>query len=334
MNLKKDRGIIAFDGLSLAGKSTMVQMLSLRSKDAVVIRENELDPLRESTSRLNKLLKNTSSYHALINLSEEFKDNDLVVQTCHQAIRYIDSMSFEGPNDGKFKQAALAYFFTKGRSYVSKEVLRQVTQKNKDIILDRWWVSGMAYQVQPDIQTARKLGLSEDITGRLDCEDDPYRWKDIKDLNIDYDILVPNMQVILTCPVDQIPQRRAYRQKQGRGTSGQMSSNREELIYHSLMQIYDWLSDNDLPTNKIENHGTPVDSLKDQIRQAIPTYLKLEDHLREDIQRPDSIFKNFRLSDDPFSLKEAQDFFLEDSNMKSIYERQCLGKVKDNDKKI
>ncbi len=72
----------------------------------------------------------------------------------------------------------------------------------------------MAYQVQPDRQMAQEIGLSEDVTGRLDCEDEAYTWQHIKDLNFRHGVRVPNMQVILTCPAEQIPKRRAYRQKE------------------------------------------------------------------------------------------------------------------------
>ena len=42
--------VVAFDGLSLSGKSTMVEMLLQRSENAAVLRENTRDPLRNATA--------------------------------------------------------------------------------------------------------------------------------------------------------------------------------------------------------------------------------------------------------------------------------------------
>ena len=334
MTHEMNRGMVAFDGLSLSGKSTMVQMLSLRSLDSVVIRENEFDPLREATSDLNKLFKTNSPNNGLEALAKNYQTNPLVVNTIKEAREYINKMEFDGSHYGKFKQAALAYFFTKGRSFVNKEVIKQIQEHDKDVILDRWMVSGMAYQVQPDLQIIRDMNLTKDITINLTGEDSPYRWEQIRDLNFEHNIWVPNMQIILTCPLDQIPERKEYRQKQGIGTSGQMSEGREEIIYHSLMQIHNWMLDSGIPSHIFVNRGTPVESLQDQIKQAIPTYLAIENKLRG--YTKDAIvggFHNFKLANTPLSAKQAEEFFLEPSNLQSIYQRQCVGRVNEDMRK-
>ncbi|MBL7147570.1 MAG: hypothetical protein ISS82_01980 [Nanoarchaeota archaeon] len=329
------RGMIAFDGLSLAGKSTMVQMLYLRSLNAVVIRENEFDPIRNATSRLNKLLKSMSPYDGLDALAEEFQDIPLVVETSNKAKNYIKELNLEGSSYVKDKQAALAYFFTKGRSFVNEEVIKQLQEHDKDVILDRWLVSGMAYQVQPNRFMAKQMGLPDEFIKKINCEDEAYRWQDIRDLNFEQGVWVPNMQIILTCPIEQISERRVYRQKQGVGTSGQMSGGREEIIYHSLMEINEWLLEKGIPSFKVENTGTPIESLQEQIRQAIPIYLLIEKQLRGCIDRKIvGGFHNYRLANDSLTLKQAKEFFLDSSNIDSIYERQCLGRVKKDMRKV
>lgn len=111
----------------------MVQMLFLRSLDAVVIRENEFDPLRHAVSRLNKLyypkdeegnVLYTEAVHpfkGLELLAAKFSDDLLITGTCEEAEAYIGSLGLEGPSQDKFRQAALAYFFSKGRSIVARE---------------------------------------------------------------------------------------------------------------------------------------------------------------------------------------------------------------------
>ncbi len=113
-----------------------------------------------------------------------------------------------------------------------------------------------------------------------------------------------------------------------------MSGGREELIYHSIIQIHDWLLQKGIPSYKVENAGTPVESLKEQIKQAIPTYQCIENELRNCIESGVvGDFYKFGLADGPLSPDQAQEFFLEPSNMKSIYQRQCLGRVKDEMRK-
>lgn len=72
--------IVAIDGLSLAGKSTMVQMLLERSEKAAVVRENTWDPHRTATSRLNRLLREMEISQALKQTAEEFLNSQQVIR--------------------------------------------------------------------------------------------------------------------------------------------------------------------------------------------------------------------------------------------------------------
>lgn len=117
------------------------------------------------------------------------------------------------------------------------------------MILDRWQVTGWAYQVDPE----------------------GYTWQDIRKLHGEFGIVLPDVQIILTCPIEQIPLRRAYRDKQGVGTAGQMSRGREHVILSAFLEIYDHLKIG-TRTYLFGNTGIPVEGLKQQILQAIPTF--------------------------------------------------------------
>ncbi|MDI6721827.1 MAG: hypothetical protein QMD85_05515 [Candidatus Aenigmarchaeota archaeon] len=302
-----DHAIIAFDGLSLAGKSTMVSMLRERSQNALVIRENVYDPLRPVTSRLNRIFKeNVCSYNkGLDQLAQEYQEGSYVLETIDEARRYADRLELEGPDREKRRQACLAYFFAKGRAFVNDEVRKQIMMS--DVILDRWQASGWAYQTCP--------AKTE--------EDDPYTWHNVRELNEEMGIWYPNMQIIVTCPIEQIPQRRAFRQKIGAGTAGQMSDGREEMICNNFQEIYKWLLGRGVPTIWVENHGAPCESLEDQLRQAIPNYLALEDELCDNIEnRIIGGFDAYNLAPGSLSEKEAEQFFLQPEVLDRIYRRQ------------
>lgn len=297
-----EHAIIAFDGLSLSGKTTFSQMLLERSPNAVLIRENESDPYRDMTSFANKVFKESVPYEKQIAaIKAEYPQNATIVD---DAVSYVRDLGLEGPTPHKKRQATLAYFFARGRKEVNKEV-EQAFEKG-DVILDRWIVSGWAYQTQPPI----------------DCEDDPYTWRHIKALNDDMGIWYPYAQVIVSCPVDQIPARRAYRQKQGSGTSGQMSTGREHIIQPVFEEIHKWLLENGIPPMYIENAGSPTEKLEDQIRQALPAYLKIEGTLHSWIYDPVVYIHQYDLTPQPLSLREAEEFFLRPDVLERIHKRQ------------
>lgn len=269
---------VAFDGLSLAGKSTMVQMLFERSINAEVVRENVRDPYRPLTSRLNKLLKDFGPAVAVEKAFMEFPGSGDVL---HRALDYASGFSGSAQ-----RQALLAHMFTQGRRVVDDYVRQAVEER--DIILDRWQMTGWAYQVD-----------SEGLT-----------WHDIRRLNEEFGILVPDIQVVLTCPVEQIPARKAYREKQSVGTAGQMSGGREQIIRDAFLDIYKHLS-GAIPVYLFENAGTPARDLEGQIRQAIPIFREVERVVRS---------HGFRVKDEAMTGEEA--FWLNPERLCRIYERQ------------
>jgi len=271
---------VSFDGLSLAGKSSMVQMLSEISLDAEVVRENTYDQFRPATSKLNKLLKELNPPEAVEKVSEKYPDFKPFLR---DALEY--SSIFEDKPTSQ-KQALLAYMFTQGRKSVDDYVREAI--KRHDVILDRWKISGMAYQVDPE----------------------GYSWQEIRRLNdITFDILTPDVQIILTCPIAQIPDRRAYRDKLGAGTAGQMSKGREDIILPAFIEIFNTMK-SETPVYLFENCGTPVEDIRGQIRQAIPTFQKIEDAVSE---------HGFRLKQEKI---DDEAFWLEPERLQRIYSRQ------------
>ena len=273
---------VSFDGLSASGKSTMVEMSSERGLDAEVVRENTYDPFRPATSKLNNLLKELNPPEAVEKVSEEYSDFKPFLR---DALEY--SLSFKDKPTSQ-KQALLAYMFTRGRKTVD-DYVREAIQKH-DVILDRWKISGMAYQVDPE-------GI--------------YSWQEIRRLNDEtFNILTPDIQIILTCPLDQIPIRRAFRDKQPVGTAGQMSKGREHIILPAFNDIFNTLK-SEMSIYKFENCGTPVEDLRKQIRQAIPTFQKIENVVSK---------HGFRIKQE--KIDDAEAFWLEPERLQRIYERQ------------
>ena len=274
--------IIAFDGLSLSGKSTMVQMLKDRSANAEVMRENYYDPLRGLTSKVNKLLKVNTEEEVLSLAAGEYPEHEDILKS---AMDY--GASYKGK--GK-KQAILAYLFTSGRSFVDTAIRELVDDHS--LILDRYRLTGCAYQVEPE----------------------EYSWQDINALNESFGIIMPDIQFLLTCPIEQVSVRRKYRQKQGIGTAGQMSIGRENIILPAFLEIYEELKDN-MPIYLIENAGVPVPELEKQISQAIPTYSRIESILKE---------QGWKFKED--SIGNPEEYWLQPDQLKKIYERQCVAK--------
>lgn len=272
------RRIAAIDGLSLAGKSTIVGMLDERATNAQVIRENTFDPHRRTTSFVNRELKTNDMQKVVDSAARQFPESESML---NEALHYARGYSSDAQN-----QALLAFMFTAGRKVVDGHV-RQVAEE-KDVILDRWQVTGWAYQVDPS----------------------GYTWQDIRQLNKDFGIIVPHAQIILTCSIDQISLRRAYREKKGVGTAGQMSKGKEHIILPAFVEIFNALKD-EMPIEMIENAGTPTPDLSEQIRQAARTYGIVEDLLRK---------SGFTLQTNSVDNPDA--FWLDPQRLQRINERQ------------
>lgn len=270
--------IAAIDGLSLAGKSTMAGMIAERAVSAEVVRENTFDPHRQTTSFVNKELKSNDIQIAVQSTARQFPESENIL---HEALIYSRNYSPEAQ-----KQALLAFMFTAGRKVVDGHVRKAV--KEKDVILDRWQVTGWAYQVDPS----------------------GYTWQDIRQLNKDFGIIDPHLQIILTCSVDQIPLRKAYREKEGIGTAGQMSKGKEHIILPAFVEIFNALKDVML-IEMIENVGIPTPDLSEQIKQAVQTYGRIEDLLRK---------TGFAIQ--PNSIDNPEAFWLDPQRLQRINERQ------------
>lgn len=301
--MESRHAIVTFDGLSAAGKSTLAQMLLERSADAVVISENRLDPLRPATSRLNKTFKADPNMTYMAALDRFVAESSQFAGFAKDAQGYVQGLQLD-MNPLAQQQATLAYFFAAGRSLVNQLFVSREIQK-RDVILDRWRASGV-YQAQP---AAHGNGYA-------------YSPQEILALNIQMGVCSPDMQVILTCPAEQIPQRKAYRQKEGVGTAGQMSTGREHIIYKAFMETLAWFQAHEKPAVHIENDGTPAEQLEEQVRQAIPSYLRLESALRDSMNGRDN---NFFYGLTPHVFRnhaEAEKFFLQPDVLGRIYERQ------------
>ena len=153
------------------------------------------------------------------------------------------------------KQAFLAYMFTAGRAFVNQHAAK--ARETGDVILDRWQVTGWAYQA---------------------C--DGHEWQQIKNLNQSFEILVPDVQLILACPFEEIPQRKLYRSKKGAGTAGQMSAGKEEPIFESLVEIYQNMKST-VPTRLIFNSGKPSPDLETQINQIMPVFEEVSSFVKQ-----------------------------------------------------
>lgn len=304
--------IISLDGLSLSGKSTMVQMLQERLEDSVVVKENHLDPLRPAISLINKNHKSGMHIFNAVKLASE--EYDSFKHIFKDAIRYVDKFMHESDldiDDQQFiKQPLMAYLFTQGRKIVNETV--KDLSKDHDVILDRWAVTGWSYQgILPE-----------------------YTWRAVRELGDKEEIWYPDLQVFMACPVDQIPLRRAYRQKEGIGTAGQMSGGIEDKILSNLLNIRNQISSEGILTHWVENMGRPVKNIDEQIAQATLTYVKLESKMRE--------FNNsilgerrtpFKLSREFDSEDEAKGYFLNPGVMDRIYGGQ-IGNSYDSSKSI
>lgn len=213
--------IVAFDGLSLSGKSTMVAMLKERSQNAMVVRENILDPYRPTTAMLNNLLKGSQPYQAVRQLEQNVSEQHRLV--LNKALDYAAAFQ-----DSDRKQAILAYMFAAGRQVVDRYVRETIGKQ--DLILDRWQITGWAYQAG-----------------------ERYSWQEIRKLNQEFGIILPHVEIVLTCPIDQIPQRREFREKFRVGTAGQMSLGREGIILQVFWAIFRQMKKEEMQIYLIEN---------------------------------------------------------------------------------
>ncbi len=154
-------------------------------------------------------------------------------------------------------QAFLAYLFTTGRSVTNDEVKK--IAKDKDAILDRWQLTGWAYQ-----------------------DNGHYTWKDVQALNARFEILIPDLELLITCPYGQMKQRKEFRQSSGIKKEHPLSEEREfeiALNFEDISTAPAGDVDERHRIYKIENGGI-AESFSQQIEQAVPAYLVVEDVLR------------------------------------------------------
>ena len=289
----------AYDGLSLAGKSTMVEMLHQRSNNSVVVRENKYDPIRPITSETNKMLKKYCDKPEFVKdvLIQQIKNHKEHKGLFEEILEeYENKWKYEYTQE-KCMQACLARMFTQGRKIVDEKT--SYLKESNNLIYDRWQISGWAYQSSPSNSK----------------DDKAFTWREIKQMNEELDIGLPDMQFILTCPIEDIQKRREFRHKVGYGTAGQMSKGREEIIYNAFLEINPWLSDK-IPNYMIENEGIPTEDMKKQIEQSIPIYVEIENTIRNTL-------KDWSLKEPFRDAQAAREYFLDDKNLHQIGLRQA-----------
>ena len=248
--------IVAYDGLSGSGKSTFVGMLGESARaygqNCLIISENREDPLRNMTAALARTL--LQEHRPLEDVIREFVPRtDVQLVAVNEAYTYSTSWSGRAR-----EQAFLAYLFAYGRRHVEWEIRRQEPDYDL-IILDRNQVTGWAYQSDlPD-----------------------YGWQEIRSLNADFGIRLPDIQIFLSCPVNQIGPRRELRQKLATGTAGLMSGNkaRQQEILEVFRVIYPALQAEGHACNWFENQGSPSAEMADQVAQATLVFVDIAEWL-------------------------------------------------------
>lgn len=257
--------IVAFDGVTGAGKTTLIGMLLADSANAVVVRENEYDPIRPLTKAVYRVA------HGLDGKLGTWED---VVKTLHLVPKSDDDVI--GGTDVKQEaldyanhynrdersHALLAYLFTCGRTFTNRRV-KELAQRH-NVILDRWQLSGW-------------VGQSYEGHG----------WWKTRELNKEMGILWPDVQFIVSCPPENIAERRAIRAGQGVVKPYQIPVEKEGELINTYRSIYDELRREGIRTNLIENNGKSTEDAALQMKQAYVTYR----YVRSTLSANDYTFK-------------------------------------------
>jgi len=242
--------IIAFDGIKGAGKTTLITMLEAHSANAVVVRENDHDPLRplieEAYAIANGIGRDEPGGWEEVTrtLWGATKEVDRALNGEHEKVvdYYINYHE-----DAERSQAYLAYLFTFGRTHTQR-VMEKLAQEH-DVILNRWQLSGWVGQC---------------------CGD--HDWRAIRALNQKLGIRWPNEQFIVLYPPDDIAARREIREKHGVVKKSQLTVKQEREHIEKYTHIQEELCREGTLIDIIDNNGEPTMDENKQLEQAHFTY--------------------------------------------------------------
>ncbi len=270
---------VALEGIRGTGKSTLTHMLYERSENAIICEKRSIYPYYMAKNRVYAILNNMLTVDEWKKLDKsvrrergadrmsEISAEETAYQVglefphLHKLLQDVLEYSSRFGVEQARKQAFIAYLYTADRREATEWVKKQLT--NHDVIFDRWRLSGCAYQETPG-----------------------YGWRDIKNLHDELGVLTPDLEVVLTLPLDQINGRRYFRLLEGaRGVGpmvGRVEANLEEERRRTeiFLEMARELKE---PSRivVVENKGTGIQSLRKQIEQALPAYWALEGVVRE-----------------------------------------------------
>lgn len=242
--------IISFDGIKGAGKTTLITMLEAHSLDAVVVRENDHDPLRSMTKRAYAIANGVDCEKGqwddvALTMSSRTREEDITLGgECDNVLEY----AIQYNEDAERSQAILAYLFTLGRKSTNYGVDALVSEKH-DVILDRWQLSGWA----------------EQWCGR-------HHWRVIRELNTSMGIRSPHEQFIVLYPREDIAERRRIREAHGVKKKWQRTIEQDCELINNYMIIWRELEREDRQPRLLYNDGPPTMDFDRQVEQAYATY--------------------------------------------------------------
>lgn len=244
--------LIAFDGLPSAGKSTFAAMFKERV-DSTCLAHGSLDDLHQpATQALEKSLWNDHELpieKAIESTAEAYPFSATALQKAYDYGRGY--LGLPG------RIAMIAYMRAMGKQLLDIKV-RQLNSWN-NVILDTWTLTDLVY-----------LPIS---TNPRDAH--CYTWSDMRFLYKNLGISEPDSQYFLTLPLDQINLRRAFRDgvdPSSRSKEPLAKHQQAEAVFKAIKKEEKYLR---LQPRKIdlENLGSPIQSLRDQIAQADRIFL-------------------------------------------------------------
>lgn len=221
--------IISFDGVSAVGKTTLIDWLVKKGENAVMIREDDVDPYREFTLSIYKTIygqlngksmneiaphlnKTYTNYSGeLDKLVNEVGKRDITSETIDNVAKNLPAPSKMKGNETEFRVslvngleysaqfdskrarevAFLSSLFAIGRKYVDDNYVKH---EKRDLVLDRWTLSGLAGQAYPE---------------------HGYSWQEIKILHEGLNITLPDVMFAITANKEALGKRREERTKNG-----------------------------------------------------------------------------------------------------------------------
>lgn len=253
--------IISFDGVSLVGKSTLIDMLADSNPGLEVIAERET-PVYPYPRFLESLYKRVygSLEHpyllcglrktALESMQEEpERKHPMIERTIKKAIDYA---SLYDPK--VYHLPFLAQIFSVGRTFSSKFVKSmQESSPEKEILLNRWLLTSFVYQ-------------SHEL----------YPWNEIQELNNANRILTPDIMFAITSQEDKLKERFRKRQAEGVKKTHYRGIKEELKMQDKLIEVYNALKEepySEYNIHLIDNSGNPELAFS-KIRRALEAHAR------------------------------------------------------------